>query len=214
MRIDATTFSHNRRLHLVQTVNLGYPSPNFTILQFLHDCKFTGCPTKNVSTLSRLCFPQFLSFVHTENYKWQAWRLQWKAWWLLALILWPGTEDLDLEISEDYSWRFFLEIFLRFLLRCSWRLCCLHSCTPLCCLHAASLLTIHMLLRWYHAASLLAHRFAMGPHFCPGNILVSLLRSQEGGPCGRDRLEQASRLVQNQLPRCFGSGLKVHVGIG
>ena len=127
MRIDATTFSHNRRLHLVQTVNLGYPSPNFTILQFLHDCKFTGCPTKNVSTLSRLCFPQFLSFVHTENYKWQAWRLQWKAWWLLALILWPGTEDLDLEISEDYSWRFFLEIFLRFLLRCSWRLCCLHT---------------------------------------------------------------------------------------
>ena len=33
MRIDATTFSHNRRLHLVQTVKLGYSSPNFTILQ-------------------------------------------------------------------------------------------------------------------------------------------------------------------------------------
>ena len=161
MRIDATTFSHNRRLHLVQTVNLGYPSPNFTILQFLHDCKFTGCPTKNVSTLSRLCFPQFLSFVHTENYKWQAWRLQWKAWWLLALILWPGTEDLDLEISEDYSWRFFLEIFLRFLLRCSWRLCCLH-------MHTTLLLARCFVAHNSHAASLLTHRFAARTPLCYG----------------------------------------------
>ena len=25
----------------------------------------------------------------------QSWMLQWKAWWLLALVLWSGTENFD-----------------------------------------------------------------------------------------------------------------------